>query len=31
MIDAPHLVGIAPLTLVGAAAMTFGAAYVCGG
>ena len=30
MIDAPHLFGIAPLTLVGAAAMTFGAAYVRG-
>ncbi|HWV61889.1 MAG TPA: sulfite exporter TauE/SafE family protein [Sphingopyxis sp.] len=30
MIDAPHLFGFAPLTLVGAAAMTFGAAYVRG-
>src|SRR3546814_2868699 len=30
MIDIQHLVGIAPLTLAGAAAMTFGAAYVRG-
>ena len=30
MIDTPHLFGFAPLTLVGAAAMTFGAAYVRG-
>lgn len=30
MIDIQHLVGLAPLTIAGAAAMTFGAAYVRG-